>query len=66
MSSQIPGPRRLWCVADAFRSGMSVEEVFQVSKIDPWFLAQIEDLVWDEARLTEMACRISIVIHCGD
>ena len=50
-----PGPRRLWCVADAFRSGMSIEEVFQVSKIDPWFLAQIEDLVWDEARLTEMA-----------
>ena len=49
-----PGPRRLWCVADAFRSGMSVEEVFQVSKIDPWFLAQIEDLIWDEARLTEM------------
>jgi carbamoyl-phosphate synthase large subunit len=50
-----PGPRRLWCVADAFRSGMSIDEVFQVSKIDPWFLAQIEDLVWDEARLTEMA-----------
>jgi len=50
-----PSPRRLWCVADAFRSGMSVEEVYQVSKIDPWFLAQIEDLIWDEARLTEMA-----------
>ena len=50
-----PGPRRLWCVADAFRSGMSIDEVFQVSKIDPWFLAQIEDLVWDESRLTEMA-----------
>ena len=50
-----PGPRRLWCVADAFRSGMSIDEVFQVSKIDSWFLAQIEDLVWDEARLTEMA-----------
>ena len=50
-----PGPRRLWCVADAFRSGMSVEEVYRVSKIDLWFLAQIEDLIWDEARLTEMA-----------
>ncbi len=50
-----PGPRRLWCVADAFRSGMSIDEVFQVSKIDSWFLAQIEDLVWDEARMTEMA-----------
>jgi carbamoyl-phosphate synthase large subunit len=50
-----PGPRRLWCVADAFRSGMSMEDVFQVSKIDPWFLAQIEDLVWEEARLSEIA-----------
>ncbi len=50
-----PSPRRLWCVADAFRSGMSIDEVFQVSKIDSWFLAQIEDLVWDEARMTEMA-----------
>ena len=49
-----PGPRRLWCVADAFRSGMGVEEVCRISKIDPWFLAQIEDLIWDEARLTEM------------
>ena len=50
-----PGPRRLWCVADAFRSGMSIDEVFRVSKIDSWFLAQIEDLVWDETRMTEMA-----------
>jgi len=50
-----PGPHRLWCVADAFRSGMSVEEVYRISKIDLWFLAQIEDLIWDEARLTEMA-----------
>jgi len=50
-----PGPRRLWCVADAFRSGMSVDELYATSKIDPWFLVQIEDLIWEEARLTEMA-----------
>ena len=50
-----PGPLRLWCVADAFRSGMSVEELYQVSKIDPWFLAQIEDLIWEETNLSEMA-----------
>src|SRR5512134_1210310 len=41
----IPRGRRLWYVADAFRAGMSVAEVFQASKIDPWFLEQIEELV---------------------
>ena len=40
-----PGAERLWYVADAFRFGMTVEEVFAASKIDPWFLAQIHDLV---------------------
>src|SRR5210317_4114 len=50
-----PGPDRLWCVADALRSGMSVDELYQVSKIDPWFLAQIEDLIWEETRLAEIA-----------
>ncbi len=50
-----PGPLRLWCVADGFRSGMSIEELYQVSKIDPWFLAQIEDLIWEETNLSETA-----------
>lgn len=45
-----PGPERILYVADAFRHGMSLEEVFQVSAIDPWFLAQIEDLV-QEAKI---------------
>jgi len=40
-----PGPDRIWAVGDAFRLGMSVEEVFNISKIDPWFLVQIADLV---------------------
>ncbi|MDP2760392.1 MAG: carbamoyl-phosphate synthase large subunit [Sideroxyarcus sp.] len=47
-----PGPDRIWAVSDAFRLGMSVEEVFKVSKIDPWFLVQIEDLVRQEQTLT--------------
>ncbi len=46
-----PGPDRIWAVADAFRLGMSVEEVFNVSKIDPWFLVQIEDLIRQEKSL---------------
>ena len=46
-----PGPDRIWAVADAFCLGMSVEEVFNVSKIDPWFLVQIEDLMRQEKSL---------------
>jgi carbamoyl-phosphate synthase large subunit len=46
-----PGPDRIWAVSDAFRLGMSVEEVFAVSKIDPWFLVQIEDLIRQEKSL---------------
>jgi len=47
-----PGPDRLLYVADAFRSGMTLEEVHEASKIDPWFLAQIEDLVLTEKSLS--------------
>ena len=47
-----PGPDRLLYVADAFRSGMTLEEVHEASKIDPWFLAQVEDLVLTEKTLS--------------
>ncbi|MDH3948725.1 MAG: carbamoyl-phosphate synthase large subunit, partial [Gammaproteobacteria bacterium] len=40
-----PRPMRLWYVADAFRAGMSVEDIFELSYIDPWFLVLIEELV---------------------
>ncbi|NOT85027.1 MAG: carbamoyl-phosphate synthase large subunit, partial [Methylococcaceae bacterium] len=46
-----PGPQRLWYVADAFRSGMALPEVHEASKIDPWFLAQVQDLVQTEQQL---------------
>ncbi len=46
-----PGPERLWFVADAFRVGMTVDEVHGLTHIDPWFLAQIEDLVRQEQAL---------------
>jgi carbamoyl-phosphate synthase large subunit len=45
---RIPGPDRLWYVADAFRQGWSVDDVYEFSRIDPWFLVQIEDLVKSE------------------
>ncbi|MCH9756686.1 MAG: carbamoyl-phosphate synthase large subunit [Gammaproteobacteria bacterium] len=40
-----PTPDRLWALLDAFRQGLTREEIYQESKIDPWFLAQFEDLV---------------------
>jgi carbamoyl-phosphate synthase large subunit len=46
-----PGAERLFYVADAFRIGMTLDEVFQVTKIDPWFLVQIEDIVRQENAL---------------
>ncbi len=46
-----PGADRLLYVADALRAGWSIERVYELSGIDPWFLAQIADLVAEEARL---------------
>ncbi|TXI89370.1 MAG: carbamoyl-phosphate synthase large subunit, partial [Burkholderiaceae bacterium] len=40
-----PGPDRIWYVGDAFAQGFTVEEVHQLTRIDPWFLVQIKDIV---------------------
>ncbi|MFL6680403.1 MAG: carbamoyl-phosphate synthase large subunit [Burkholderiaceae bacterium] len=45
------GPERILFVGDALRIGMSLDEVFDATRIDPWFLAQIEDLVKTEQSL---------------
>jgi carbamoyl-phosphate synthase large subunit len=46
-----PGPERIWYVGDAFAQGLSVEEVFALTKIDRWFLVQIEQIVKIELEL---------------
>jgi carbamoyl-phosphate synthase large subunit len=46
-----PGPDRIWYVGDAFAMGLSVDEVFALTKIDPWFLVQIEEIVKIELEL---------------
>ncbi|MEZ5613966.1 MAG: carbamoyl-phosphate synthase large subunit [Rhodocyclaceae bacterium] len=46
-----PGAERMWYLGQAFRDGMSLDKVFQLTKIDPWFLVQIEDIVREEAAL---------------
>ena len=43
-----PGAGRIFYLAEAFRFGMSIEEAYEISKVDPWFLAQLEDLVVEE------------------
>ena len=45
------GPDRIWYLADGFRQGMSVEEIFAITKVDRWFLVQIEDIIRDELNL---------------
>lgn len=46
-----PGPERILFLADAFRVGMSLQEVFDETAVDPWFLAQIEQIVQIEASI---------------
>lgn len=46
-----PNAERLWYVADALRSGTSVEELYQLTKIDPWFLENILQIVQFEQKL---------------
>ena len=47
----VPGPERIWYVGDAFRMGMTIEQVYDISKIDHWFLVQIKDLIDREQAL---------------
>ena len=46
-----PRAERLWYVGDAFRVGMSLKQVFGLSKIDPWFLEQVQELIAMETEL---------------
>jgi len=44
-----PKWERIWTIADGIRLGLSLEEIFQLTKIDPWFLHQIKDIVlWED------------------
>ncbi len=47
-----PGAQRIWYVGQAFREGLSLEEVHALTRIDPWFLIQIEDIVLTEKSLS--------------
>jgi carbamoyl-phosphate synthase large subunit len=47
----VPSPHRLWLVGEALRAGFSVRELFEASKIDPWFLREIAEIVHHEESL---------------
>ena len=55
LRQELSAPRgeRLWYVADAFRAGLDLQQVFDLTAIDPWFLVQIEDLVREEGQVRE-------------
>jgi len=48
-----PGPERIWYVGDAFENGFTLEEVNELTHIDPWFLAQIKEIVDIEMELDD-------------
>jgi carbamoyl-phosphate synthase large subunit len=52
-----PGPDRIWYVGDAFRMGMDIHRVFEESKIDPWFLEQIKELIDIESAVKERSLK---------
>lgn len=54
---RVPGAQRPWHLAEAFRCGMTVAQIHDICKIDPWFLAEVADLVETET---------AIIAHAGD
>ncbi len=58
MELRHPGADRLWYTADAFRQGLPMAEIAELTGIDPWFLAQVADLVEEEKTVREegIAC----------
>jgi len=46
-----PGSKRIWYIGDAFRLGMSIKDVFELTSIDPWFLVQIQEIILLEKKI---------------
>ncbi|KZX80529.1 carbamoyl phosphate synthase large subunit [Oleiphilus sp. HI0009] len=49
-----PSAERIWYLGDAFRAGMSIDEIYGLTGIDPWFLVQIEDIIEEEQVVSNM------------
>jgi carbamoyl-phosphate synthase large subunit len=51
---KVPGAERIWYIADAFRHGMSLDQVHEYTAIDKWFLIQIQDIVKTETEVEQL------------
>jgi len=49
-----PNAERIWYIGDAFRAGMSVDDIYGLTGVDPWFLVQIEDIIEEERVVSNM------------
>ena len=49
-----PGAERIWYIGDAFRMGMTVDEVFELTNVDRWYLVQLEDIVLAEQKVANL------------
>jgi len=54
-----PNAQRLWYIGDAFRLGMSVEEIYQLSAIDPWFLEKIREIIAADGAIAGFSGKLS-------
>ncbi len=61
---KVPGAERLWYLADALRAGFTPQEVHELTRIDPWFVAQIAEIVAAEAEIEERGG--SGALHAAD
>jgi carbamoyl-phosphate synthase large subunit len=53
-----PNAQRLWYLGDAYRAGMSTEEIYELSSIDPWFLGKIREIIATEREIAEYRGKI--------
>jgi len=50
---RVPGAHRIWYIGDAFRKGLSLQDIQQLTGIDPWFLIQIEEIIQLEEHIRD-------------
>src|SRR5881628_2125341 len=60
---RIPGPERVFAIGDAFRNGISVEEIYSLSAIDPWFLRQMREIIENERQLSGAPLTPASLLH---
>jgi carbamoyl-phosphate synthase large subunit len=62
---RVPNAQRLWVVADAFRAGLTLAEIADLTRIDPWFLRNIEEILKEESELRISPLRLAAAKRLG-